>query len=136
MSNESTRQDARAAVQALQALKFPGLALDAWGPALACSAEWNSKLHDGFAALSSEWQEFLSRRLKEDLSFLQSMGRSQSPEQVWNAYLKYWQKAGEDYTQEFMSMTKLGGELMSSSMVAMRKGIETTNESRALPKAA
>jgi hypothetical protein len=38
---------------------------------LACGTEWNKEVHEGFAMLSRELQDFLSRRMKEDMSLMQ-----------------------------------------------------------------
>ena len=114
----------RSAAQGIDAFVFPGFAFDIWAPALACNAEWNSKLHESVATLSSEWQEFVSRRVTDDLSLLQLVGSSQSPEQAWAAYVKFWQKAAEDYSREFATMSKLAGELVTNSITAAQHRME------------
>ncbi len=137
MLDKATKRDSRSATQVSQPFMFPGLAFNMWGPALSCSAEWNTKLHEGFTTLSSEWQEFLSRRMKEDVGLLQLVGQSPSPEQAWSTYVKFWQSAAEDYAQEFAVMTKLTGELMSSSIGAMQRSMEeAASEVLPLTKAA
>jgi hypothetical protein len=40
---------------------------------------------------------------------------------VWVAYIAYWQKAAEDYSQEFGRAAKLSGDLMNRSMGAMQR---------------
>ena len=65
MSDTITTHNARSAAQNGETIMLPGL--DLWSPVLACGAEWNAKLHEGFTALSCEWQEFVSRRLQDDL---------------------------------------------------------------------
>jgi hypothetical protein len=57
--------------------------------------EWNASAHEGIATLSSEWQDFVGQRMKEDFTLLQRVGASRSPEQLWAAYIVYWQKAAE-----------------------------------------
>jgi hypothetical protein len=136
MLDAPTTRDTQSATQAFQGFKVPGLPLDMWGPAFAGCAQWNAKLQEGFAALGSEWQEFLSRRMTEDVGVLQVMGHVQSPDQLWGAYVKFWQKAGEDYAREFAVMSQLTTGLMSGTMAAMQSAVEETSKGRAVTKAA
>ena len=126
LDNDATR-DARNPAQGTDAFAIPGFALNMWNPALACSTEWNAKLHEGFVALSTEWQDFVSRRMQDDLSLLQQVGSSQSPEQAWTAYVAFWRKAAEDYAREFAMLSKLTGDLVSSSVAAVQHGMAAPN---------
>jgi hypothetical protein len=110
MSNDATMRDTRNAAQAVDALILPGFAFNAWAPAL--------------ANLGSEWQEFVSRRLQDDLGLLQQLGSPQSPEQAWTACVKFWQKAAEDYAREFATMSQLTGELVNSSLSGLQQHAE------------
>ncbi len=121
---ETTCRTRGASWQPIDAFMFPGFALSLWSPPLACSAEWNTKLHEGFAALSSEWQDFVSRRMKQDLTLLQRLGSAQSPEQIWAAYATFWQEAAEDYSQEFARVATLTGSLANKSVAAMQRQME------------
>ena len=110
MSNNATMRDTRNAAQAVDALTLPGIAFNAWAPAL--------------ANLGAEWQEFVSRRMQDDLGLLQQLASPQSPEQAWTAYVKFWQKAAEDYAREFATMSRLTGELVSSSVSGLQQRTE------------
>lgn len=124
MLDKATARGTQSAAQAMPAFMFPGFVFDMWGPALACNAALTTKLQEGFATLGSEWQDFVSRRMQEDLGLLQLVGSSQAPEQAWGAYITFWQKAVEDYAQESVIMTKLAAQLMNSSIAAMQRRME------------
>jgi hypothetical protein len=49
----------------------PGLALTMWNPFLAADVEALA----GFGTIAREWQEFLGRRLKEDVALMQRLAR-------------------------------------------------------------
>ena len=106
MSNTvKTRHDQ--AERATAAFPFSGFAVNMWWPWHACCRQWNAGVHDGIAMLTSEWQDFVSRRLKEDFALLQQIGALRSPDQVWGAYFTFWQKAAEDYSQELPAQPSL-----------------------------
>jgi hypothetical protein len=79
--HETINRSQGARWQPIDTFMFPGFALSL-SPPFACSAEWNRELHEGFAALSSEWRQFVSRRMKQDVTLLPRLGNPQSPEQL------------------------------------------------------
>jgi len=126
MLNKATTRTGRSAAQGVDAFMFPGFTFNVWAPALSFSGEWNAKLGESFANLGSEWQEFVSRRMQDDLSLLQQMGSSQSPEQAWTTYVKFWQKAAEDYAREFATMSRLTGDIVNSSITGLQQRMQAT----------
>ena len=137
MSDKATTRHDQAPVQPIAAFPLSGFPINIWWPALACCTEWNASVHEGIATLSGEWQDFANRRMKEDFALLQRVSASRSPEQVWAAYIAFWQKAAADYSQEFGRTAKLADGLTSRSMVAMQRQMEeATTEMLPLEKAA
>jgi len=110
----------------------PALALAMWTPLLAGAAKWNGETHDGFATLVGEWQNFLGRRLKEDLALVQRLTRCTSPDQIWGAYADFWQKAAEDYSCECVTMSKLVAGVTEKTFRATQSATEEA-VSRPLP---
>lgn len=110
----------------------PVLALAMWNPFLAGAAKWNGGTHDGFATLVGEWQNFLGRRLKEDLTLVQRLTGCTSPDQIWAAYAEFWQKAAEDYACECVTMSKLASSVTDKTLRATQSAAEEAG-SRALP---
>src|SRR5574342_284108 len=84
-----------------------------WAPAFAGAVKWNGRMYQGFATLGSEWLDFVNRRLKEDLSFPQRLCASQTPEEVRQVYVAFWQKAADDYQNELTVMSRLASGFLS-----------------------
>lgn len=98
----------------------PGLAPTMWNPFLGLNAD----ALGGFGALAREWEDFVSRRLKEDVALVQRLTRSSTPDQVLSAYTDFWRKAGEDYGKEITILTDLMTDMTSNMAAAARSGTE------------
>ena len=137
MSDNATTRHGQAAEPPIASFPFPGLPINLWSPAIAGCVEWNAAFHEGIATLSGEWQDFLSRRMKEDFALLQRVGASKSPEQVWSAYFAFWQKAAEDYSHEFARAANFTAGLMNWGTTGMHPRTEdATTQTQPLDKAA
>jgi hypothetical protein len=84
----------------------------------------NAQAHEGFGAIASEWQEFLVRRIKEDMALMQRLTQSRTPEQILAAYSDFWQKAGEDYGNEIATLSKLMAGVTTEMVVAAQSDID------------
>lgn len=102
----------------------PAVAFALWGPVLAGAAKWNGKMYEGFAMLGSEWLNFVTRRLKEDLRLPQQLCACRSPEETRDVQVAFWQRVVEDYQKEFTVMAELGSGLVNNSMVTAQDRIE------------
>jgi hypothetical protein len=91
---------------------------------MAGSTGWSAKFQENCVAFSEEWQDFVSRRVKEDFGLAQRLANARAPDAVWDAYAKFWQKAADDYTHEYAIMTKLTGDIISSGMTAAQRTVE------------
>jgi len=78
-----------------------------WNPLLASALGGNAQAQEGFGTIASEWQDFVQRRLKEDLALMQRLAHGGTPDQILAAYSDFWQKAAEDYGKEFTTMSRL-----------------------------
>jgi hypothetical protein len=103
-------------------------------PPITCGAEWNTRLHENYIALSDEWQTFVGRRIKEDFRLLQELASANSPEVMCSAYARFWQKAVEDYWREYATMATLASGFVGSGMAVMQHTFEEAKPS--LSKAA
>jgi Phasin protein len=83
------------------------VALGIWSPWLVGAANWNAQVLEGFGTIASEWQNFVSRRLKEDFAFMQRAAQCRTPDQMAAAHADFWRTAMEDYSKEYMLMGKL-----------------------------
>ena len=78
----------------------PGLAPMLWNPFLGAHAETLG----AFGTIAREWQDFVGRRLKEDVSLMERLARCSTPDQVISVYTEFWRKAGEDYSKAISTM--------------------------------
>ncbi|HVY41994.1 MAG TPA: hypothetical protein VG966_03125 [Hyphomicrobiaceae bacterium] len=115
----------------------PAAAWSWWGPGLACGADWSSKCRESYVAFGGQWQDFVSRRIEEDLRFLQHLADARTPDAVWSAHARFWQRAAQDYAYEYAVMARFAGDFMSSSMMATQRTLgEAAASMPALSKAA
>jgi hypothetical protein len=109
----------------------PALGFELWGAALAGAAQWNGKIYEGWAALGSEWLDFVNHRLKEDLKLPPRVCACHSPDEVRDTCTAYWRQAADDYQKEFAVMAKLGNGFLSTSLsAAQTRADETARELR------
>lgn len=107
-----------------------------WSPAVASGAEWNKKFHENLVALSSEWQGFVSRRLEEDMHLARGLVTAKAADEAWKVYANFWQRAVEDYWQEYAVLAARTGALMGSEIEATRHGGEESAAATPQSKAA
>ena len=133
MAEKSTREGPRVG----SPLMTPGIALGMWGPAFTCGLKLNAMAHEGFALTTTEWQDFVGRRLKEDMSLVQRVASSKSPDEIWGAYVEFWQKAADDYGKEFATIARLSGDCLNNSVTEIQDRMEeAATEMPRLEKAA
>lgn len=114
MSHQFKRRSAGNGGHTPSAALAPALALMMWNPFLAGDAEALGAL----GTVAHEWQEFLGRRLKEDVALVQRLTRCSTPDQVLSVYGDFWRKAGEDYGKEITTLTGLMTDMAGKLAVA------------------
>ncbi len=95
-----------------------------WNPFLAGALDESTQALGEFNTIAREWQDFVGRRLKEDVALLQRLARGTRPDEVIAAYADFWRKAGEDYGNEITTMTKLMTDMTSKMAVAAQSAAE------------
>jgi hypothetical protein len=66
--------------------------------------------------LTVEWQTFVGRRINEDLHLLQEFSAAKAPDEVWNTWFRFWQKAVEDYGAECSAMARIAAGFLPDGM--------------------
>ena len=94
----------------------PAVALSMCSPLWVEPCKWNSRAYGSFGAIASEWQHFVSDRLREDFVLIQRVAQSRSPEQICAAYVDFWQRAAEDYGREYLTLGRLAASVTSKSV--------------------
>jgi hypothetical protein len=79
----------------------------------------NESAHRACVKIAAECQTFAGRRLQEDLHLLQELSCAKAPDEVWNAWSRFWQTAAEEYGAEYSTIAKLAA---SSNSVRHRCG--------------
>jgi hypothetical protein len=88
-------------------LAFFWLSLSDWcTPGMTSWAAANESAHQAWVDLVAEWQTFVGRRLNEDLRLFQELCAAKAPEEVWNAWSGFWQKATGDYGAEYSAIAQ------------------------------
>jgi len=95
-----------------------------WQPDFAWWTSANSRLHHSFVAMTDEWQDFVSRRLQEDLRLWQTLVGAKTPEAIWSAYTSFCENAVRDYCQEYAALSKHSGEFATAGMAAAQQASE------------
>jgi len=117
----------RAKAREAETVTLP-IGMNWWAPAMAWGAGYNAKLHETYLALSYEWQTFVGRRVAEDLRLLQQIGTARNPEQFWHVHTQFWQKAAQDYTQEYAVIAKLAATCVISGISVAEQAVRTPPE--------
>jgi hypothetical protein len=91
-----------------------------WNPFLAGDAE----ALGGFGTIAREWQDFVARRLKEDVALVQRLTSCSKPDQLLSVYTDFWRKAGEDYGKEIATMTGLMTDMTSKTAAAAQSATD------------
>ena len=99
------------------------MAFGMWSPWLVGAVKWSAQVHETFGTLAGEWQNFVSRRVKEDFAFVERIAQCRTPDQVWAAQADFWQKAIEDYGNQYLLMGKLAGGLTSKAAAAAHQHV-------------
>ena len=84
--------------------------------------------HETFGAIACEWQDFVSRRLKENLLLAQRLTRSCTADQVLVAFTDFWQVAAKDYGQEITTMSRLMAGVTTRKVRAAHSDVDGTGK--------
>ena len=82
----------------------------------------NARMYDRFVEASDEWQAFVGRRLEADLHLWQDLAGAKAPEALWSVYGKFWQKAFQDYWNEYLAFGQLYTEVVASHPSTPQQG--------------
>jgi hypothetical protein len=109
---------------------IPAPTLGMWPPFLASTLARNAQAHEEFAMIAREWQDFLGRRVKEDIDLMQRLTKSGTPNQMLDAYTDFWHKAADDYGKEIATMSKLMTEAATKMATTMHAVTRVASETR------
>ena len=58
--------------------------------------------------------------MEEDLHLWQELARARAPEALWSAYREFWQKAFEDYWNEYLTLSQLYAKVVTPGPQPLR----------------
>lgn len=105
-------------------------ALGLWNPMLSGMQAWNGACGKAAAAVSREWADFLNRRMKEDIALPQRLASCGGLNEAWQMYAEFWQKAMQDYQQEFTELARINGEVVREGMTSLEHSKPTGADNR------
>ena len=93
--------------------------------------QYNGHAVEGIGTLVSEWQNFVSRRLTQNMLLMQTLAKCISPEQIAAAYSEFWSNAYSEYANEFTTVNKLllaiNSKVLSNTHSASKVAVNTTS---------
>ena len=95
---------------------FRAPALGVWSASWIGPRKGSAQVYVGIGAIVGEWQNFVSGRLREDFAFVRRVAQSRSPDQIWAAYVEFWQRAVADYGKECLTMGRLAAGMTRQSV--------------------
>ena len=57
--------------------------------------------------MTSQWVNFVQRRMSENVQLWQRLTTSKTPSDMWSAYSNFWQVAAEDYWKQTAGVTQM-----------------------------
>jgi len=81
----------------------------------------NEGAHRACVEIAAECQSFAGRRLEKDLHLLQELTSAKAPDEVWNAWSRFWRTAAEDYGAEYSTNRQTRRQLNSFGIDADRQ---------------
>lgn len=70
--------------------------------------------------------------MSQDIQLAQQVAKARTPEELWAITTRFWQKAAEDYTLEYVALAKLAGNrAVSLADEARHAGAEATRLQKA-----
>jgi Phasin protein len=122
--------------QSANVLYAPWIGLMMWNPFMVRVLDGSTQALGECNTVAAEWQDFIRRRLKEDVDLLERLTRSTTTDQILTAYAEFWRKAGEDYGNEITTITKLMTDITTKAAVTAQSATEEASSKLFQQKAA
>jgi hypothetical protein len=87
--------------------------------------------NSSFVSIGTEWWAFVGRRVKENLHLWQELAGAKTPQSIWAAYSDFWQRAVEDYWNEYATFAKFSGTSLENLMSELHAREEPSLHARA-----
>jgi Phasin protein len=81
--------------------------------------QYGSALSDGYAAIGTEWLNFVNRRVHVDMSMAGRLARCNSPQALMQEWSTFMTTAAEDYRNEFTRLAELNSTASQRAISAV-----------------
>ena len=86
--------------------------------------EMNQRMYEGLSRYNEEILKFVNSRLKEDFAVPQDLMTCTTPQEVYNVYTEFFQKAMQQYLAEAERLTSLGSGVAGAAIQTMEHQVE------------
>jgi Phasin protein len=81
--------------------------LELYQPIVEGMTKYSGALSDGYAAMGSEWFNFINRRFHTDISLAGRLAKCGSPQDLMREWSAFVSMASEDYRNEFARLAEM-----------------------------
>ncbi|MEO1204702.1 MAG: phasin family protein [Pseudomonadota bacterium] len=102
-------------------------------PAMSANAsvlELNARLFHMAAEASREWLDFIGRRLEKDAELTEELRHAKDPQAIMDAYTQFYQRAVQDYHQEFAELMRLSTKAANGAGEVIKEATSSALPSR------
>jgi hypothetical protein len=89
-------------------------------PIIEGMAQYNGALCDGFAAIGTEWLNFMNRRLHGDMLLAGRLAQCGSPQDLMQEWATFMSTTAEDYRTEFARLTEMNAAASQRAISSVR----------------
>ena len=93
-------------------------------PMLNAMADFNSRIFENASSFNKEWVNFLNRRLEADLAMPRQLAACKSPQDVYDVYNEFYQRAFTHYQAEFEEFSKISRTMSDETLSSMKDSME------------
>ena len=94
--------------------------IELYQPIIDGIAQYNGALYDGFAAIGSEWLNFMNRRLHGEVLLAGRLAKCSSPQNLMQEWANFMSTAAEDYRAEFARLSEMNAAASQRAISAAR----------------
>jgi Phasin protein len=81
--------------------------------------QYSSALSDGYAAMGTEWLNFVNRRFHVDMSLAGRLAKCSSPQALMQEWSTFMTTAAEDYRNEFTRLAEMNSTASQRAISAV-----------------
>lgn len=100
--------------------------IDICQPIVEGITQYGSALSDGYAAMGTEWLNFVNRRFHVDMSLAGRLAKCDSPQALIQEWSMFMTTAAEDYRNEFTRLAEMNSTASQRAISAVHANGKST----------